>query len=170
MFFLFFSFFFLSVNAFFFLGPGCHKTYSSSVNGQFFESYRGAVVKVVCNPGYTLIGSPSVYCNGIAWNETFPRCKGVYSSFECCCHPFDIKVEFVIYFFPFPAVESNPVKFCQFETEDLCGWSQDPIHDVDWKRQNRSSTSGTVSYFLGRKHKHRMKIHFRSRKHSSKFD
>lgn len=95
--------------------PGCHKTYSSNVNGQFFESYRGAVVKVVCNPGYTLIGSSSVYCNGIAWNETFPRCK---------------------------AAEPNPLKSCQFETDDLCGWSQDPIHDIDWKRQNHLNLSG----------------------------
>lgn len=47
----------------------------------------------------------------------------------------------------FLAMDPNPEKFCQFETEDLCGWSQDPVHDMDWKRQNRSNSSGKVYFY-----------------------
>ncbi|KAK6641400.1 hypothetical protein RUM44_013111 [Polyplax serrata] len=59
---------------------GCIVPSTTRVNGQFIESYRGAVVKIICNPGYNLFGSPSVYCNGYEWNETFPVCKGVMCS------------------------------------------------------------------------------------------
>lgn len=59
----------------FFSEPGCRA--SSYVNGHFLETYKGAVVNVVCNLGYTLIGASStVYCNGTDWNVPFPECKG----------------------------------------------------------------------------------------------
>jgi hypothetical protein len=45
-------------------------------NGQIVESYRGAVVKFLCNPGYALYGSSFTYCDGVVWNGTIPECKG----------------------------------------------------------------------------------------------
>ncbi|EEB15223.1 conserved hypothetical protein [Pediculus humanus corporis] len=91
---------------------GCRAPSATHVNGQFIESYRGAVVKVICNPGYNLVGSPSVYCNGIRWNETFPVCK---------------------------VFNKTPEKSCDFESEDICGWNQDPMHDFDWRRRKKNT-------------------------------
>ncbi|GFS52607.1 MAM and LDL-receptor class A domain-containing protein 1 [Trichonephila inaurata madagascariensis] len=31
---------------------------------------------------------------------------------------------------------------CDFEDPDLCGWSHDPTHDFDWKRNQFSTPSG----------------------------
>jgi hypothetical protein len=45
-------------------------------SGQIVESYRGAVVKFLCNPGYSLFGSSFMYCDGTVWNGTIPECKG----------------------------------------------------------------------------------------------
>lgn len=67
----------------FFSEPGCPRPMNiAQRNGQFLESYRGAVVKVVCNPGYSLVGSPSVYCDGFRWNGSFPLCDGKYKIYR----------------------------------------------------------------------------------------
>ncbi|KAL0276086.1 UNVERIFIED_CONTAM: hypothetical protein PYX00_003743 [Menopon gallinae] len=85
--------------------PGCRA--SSKVNGHFLETYKGAVVNVVCNLGYTLTGASPVYCNGTDWNLPFPECK---------------------------AINPTPPKSCDFENS-LCGWTQDPIGDWLWKKE-----------------------------------
>lgn len=33
---------------------------------------------------------------------------------------------------------------CDFESEDLCGWSQDPMHDYDWRRKSAGSPTAEV--------------------------
>ncbi|PNF23103.1 hypothetical protein B7P43_G09127 [Cryptotermes secundus] len=86
-------------------------------NGQVVESYRGAVVKFLCNPGYSLFGSSIMYCNGAVWNGTIPECK---------------------------ASEKIAQTWCDFESQDLCGWTQDPHHNFDWSRQNFQALSGSV--------------------------
>lgn len=35
-------------------------------------------------------------------------------------------------------------KKCDFETEDLCGWTHDSNHDFDWRRHNFATPSGHV--------------------------
>lgn len=86
-------------------------------SGQVVESYRGAVVKFLCNPGYSLFGSSFMYCNGTVWNGTIPECK---------------------------ASEKIVQTWCDFESQDLCGWTQDPHHNFDWSRQNFQTLSGSV--------------------------
>nr|CAD7407717.1 unnamed protein product [Timema poppensis] len=39
---------------------------------------------------------------------------------------------------------SAPELACDFESEDLCGWTQDPHHDFDWRRQSGPTPSGHV--------------------------
>jgi len=58
-----------------FTEPGC-VSLPYLKNGQIVESYRGAVVKFLCNPGYALFGSSLMYCDGTVWNGTLPQCKG----------------------------------------------------------------------------------------------
>ena len=55
--------------------PGCFAL-PSLKNGQILESYKGAVVRLLCNPGYSLFGSSSMYCNGAVWNGTISECRG----------------------------------------------------------------------------------------------
>lgn len=59
-----------------FTGEGCFTVSNDFVHGQTFESYKGALVKFHCDPGFRLIGSPALYCNSISWNDTIPICKG----------------------------------------------------------------------------------------------
>lgn len=56
------------------LGRGCLSL--DVIHGQILELYRGALVTVDCDPGYSLVGSKSLYCNGSHWNGTAPTCKG----------------------------------------------------------------------------------------------
>lgn len=38
--------------------------------------YNGAILMFFCEPGYILIGSGEIYCNGKQWNVTAPYCRG----------------------------------------------------------------------------------------------
>jgi hypothetical protein len=69
-----------------FTEPGCLPL-PSLKNGETHPNYRGAVVKLTCNPGYALFGSSFVYCNGTAWNGTISECRGDVSILELshCC-------------------------------------------------------------------------------------
>ncbi|XP_054257257.1 zonadhesin-like [Macrosteles quadrilineatus] len=86
-------------------------------HGQVLETYRGALLTVHCDPGYTLIGSQSIYCNGAVWNDTAPTCR---------------------------EDQVTAQKWCDFESEDLCGWTHDQNHDFDWRRHNFATPSGHV--------------------------
>ena len=39
--------------------------------------YNGAILLYFCEPGYTLIGSHEIYCDGRHWNGTVPYCRGI---------------------------------------------------------------------------------------------
>lgn len=68
-----------------FTEPGCSPL-PSLKNGQILESYRGAVLRLLCNPGYSLFGSSFKYCNGAVWNGTVSECRGdVFSVSELSC-------------------------------------------------------------------------------------
>ena len=34
--------------------------------------------------------------------------------------------------------------WCDFESPDLCGWTQDPHHNFDWSRRNFQTPSGNI--------------------------
>ncbi|RVE48736.1 hypothetical protein evm_006630 [Chilo suppressalis] len=95
--------------------PGCIVPILK--HGLTVPSVAEAWVGFFCMPGYKLVGSPAIYCDGRHWNATAPTC--IDSS-----------------------VTSN--LSCNFESPDLCGWTQDALHDFDWERLNKK----TPSYFL----------------------
>lgn len=76
--------------------------------------YNGAILLYFCEPGYTLIGSHEIYCDGRHWNGTVPYCRDTTAS---------------------------PPTQCDFEKPDLCWWEQDPLHDFDWQRHNFETTN-----------------------------
>ncbi|EZA56986.1 hypothetical protein DMN91_011569 [Ooceraea biroi] len=78
------------------------------------QKLNGSILVFFCEPGYTLIGSSEIYCDGRQWNVTIPYCRGMNAS--------------------------APTK-CDFENPDLCWWEQDPLHDFDWKRHNFETPS-----------------------------
>ncbi|CAK9811376.1 MAM and LDL-receptor class A domain-containing protein 2 (Fragment) [Anthophora plagiata] len=76
--------------------------------------YNGAILIYFCEPGYTLIGSAEIFCDGRQWNGTTPYCRDTTAS--------------------------APTQ-CDFEKPDLCWWEQDPRHDFDWRRHNFETPS-----------------------------
>nr|XP_045599913.1 mucin-5AC-like [Procambarus clarkii]XP_045599914.1 mucin-5AC-like [Procambarus clarkii] len=82
-------------------------------HGQREYLYRNAVVLFTCDPGYHLQGSPALSCNAINWNHTAPTC----------------------------VAPANPAMVCDFENEDLCGWSNVRHDDFDWVRKRGPSNS-----------------------------
>nr|XP_032524912.1 cell wall integrity and stress response component 4-like isoform X2 [Danaus plexippus plexippus] len=101
-------------NARHFLGPGCARP--NFENGIQIPTSNGAWVTHFCLPGYKLVGSSVIYCNGRQWNATPPIC---IDSSE----------------------DSSPALSCDFEEPDLCGWTQDEMHDFDWTRFNKKTPS-----------------------------
>ncbi|XP_014489529.1 PREDICTED: uncharacterized protein LOC106752378 [Dinoponera quadriceps] len=89
----------------------------------------GGILMFFCEPGYRLVGSSEIYCNGRNWNETTPSCRDS-----------DVPV---------------PTK-CDFESPDLCLWEQDPHHDFDWKRHNFGTPSFHIG--TGPSHDHTLGV------------
>ncbi|XP_038219249.1 MAM and LDL-receptor class A domain-containing protein 1-like [Zerene cesonia] len=92
--------------------PGCFIP--SVANGISLPSNGGAWVMYFCLPGFKLVGSSVIICDGVQWNASAPTC-----------------------------VDSSqpPQLSCDFESPDLCGWKQDELHDFDWKRLNKRTPS-----------------------------
>ncbi|CAL1278429.1 unnamed protein product [Larinioides sclopetarius] len=93
---------------------GCHRPPHVD-NAQVTMMYRGAVLVYDCLPGYTLDGGASIYCDGRRWSSEPPRCV---------------------------VPTTDPQTSCDFEDPDLCGWSHDPTHNFDWKRNQFATPSG----------------------------
>lgn len=83
-------------------------------NSFVMKSHKSAWLQVFCLPGYNLVGSSFLYCNGVRWNGTTPSCA---------------------------ATKEAQKLSCDFEDSDLCGWTQDEFHDFDWKRINKKTPS-----------------------------
>ncbi|XP_045119380.1 MAM and LDL-receptor class A domain-containing protein 1-like [Portunus trituberculatus] len=64
-----------------------------------------AVVRVTCDPGYTLKGQDIIVCNSRVWNATVPACQASYTS---------------------------PPMACTFE-RDTCGWTNSPHNHFFWE-------------------------------------
>ncbi|XP_050357079.1 MAM and LDL-receptor class A domain-containing protein 2-like [Nymphalis io] len=92
--------------------PGC--TVPSIENGLHMSNFDDAWVIYFCLPGHKLEGSSVIYCDGRRWNATAPTC-----------------------------VDSTTVSAlsCDFETPDICGWTQSELHDFDWRRLNMKTPS-----------------------------
>ncbi|XP_041983697.1 MAM and LDL-receptor class A domain-containing protein 2-like [Aricia agestis] len=91
--------------------PGCDVM--GIDNGMYIE-HSAAWVVYFCLPGYSMLGSQVVYCDGSKWNATAPTCVD----------------------------RNQPTQLsCDFESEDLCGWVQDELHNFDWERKSRKTPS-----------------------------
>ncbi|XP_049296782.1 zonadhesin-like [Anopheles funestus] len=62
-----------------------------------------------CFDGTELAGSRNTYCNGTHWDRPLGVCRRTG--------------------------QGTPTS-CDFEGESLCGWSNDALHDFDWKRSD----------------------------------
>ncbi|XP_026492920.2 uncharacterized protein LOC113398401 isoform X1 [Vanessa tameamea] len=92
--------------------PGCEVP--NIDNGLHMSNFDDAWVIYFCLPGHKLVGSSVIYCDGRRWNSTAPTC-----------------------------VDSTAVSAlsCDFETPDICGWTQSELHDFDWRRLNKKTPS-----------------------------
>ncbi|XP_043477392.1 MAM and LDL-receptor class A domain-containing protein 2-like isoform X2 [Leptopilina heterotoma] len=79
--------------------------------------YDGAILLYFCEPGYRLIGTTEIYCDGRQWNGSIPYCRDT------------------------SAIAPTS---CDFEKSDLCWWEQDPKHDFDWRRHNFETPSAHI--------------------------
>ncbi|XP_028175862.1 MAM and LDL-receptor class A domain-containing protein 1-like [Ostrinia furnacalis] len=96
--------------------PGCPVP--QLTNGLVITSRSDAFLVFFCLPGFKLVGTTAMYCDGKSWNTTMPSC-----------------------------VDSAMVSktSCDFEDPDLCGWIQDSLHDFDWERLNRKTPSSFMN-------------------------
>ncbi|XP_049881951.1 MAM and LDL-receptor class A domain-containing protein 1-like [Pectinophora gossypiella] len=103
--------------------PGCQLP--KIANGVVMTSHKDAWAMVFCLPQHKLLGSPAIYCDGKKWNATAPTCVDA----------------------------TNPSALsCDFEDPNLCGWSQDELHDFDWKRLSKKTPSSFL--FTGPSYDH----------------
>ncbi|KAL0809981.1 hypothetical protein ABMA28_010824 [Loxostege sticticalis] len=103
--------------------PGCPVP--ELKNGLVISTRSDAWLVFFCLPGYKLVGSSAMFCDGISWNATVPTCVDSTISTKLSC---------------------------DFETPDLCGWTQDSLHDFDWERLNQKTPSSFL--FTGPSHDH----------------
>ncbi|KAG5887302.1 hypothetical protein JTB14_006447 [Gonioctena quinquepunctata] len=82
-----------------------------------YPTHNGAVQHFFCKPGYVLKGPADVFCDGYKWDNNAPTCL---------------------------VANTKPKLFCDFEEEDLCGWTHDLNHDFDWIRENYGTPSGSI--------------------------
>ncbi|XP_045519755.1 MAM and LDL-receptor class A domain-containing protein 2-like [Pieris brassicae] len=95
--------------------PGC--TVPSIMNGVRMSQFEDAWITYFCMPGFQLVGSQVIYCDGARWNASAPTCVDTVE---------------------------GPKLSCDFENPDLCGWRQDELHDFDWRRLNGNTPSTFV--------------------------
>lgn len=94
-------------------------------NGTVQLQHDRMTLKLSCKFGFDLAGSETAYCNGKRWDRELGDCR--------------------------PDIGHS--KVCDFETADLCGWSQDRIeNDFLWVRRNGWNTNGKLKF--GPKHDH----------------
>lgn len=79
-------------------------------NNSYIAMFNGdASAWLFCKPGYILAGSGQTHCDGSSWDHALGTCR---------------------------QVSVGPSTWCDFETNDLCGWTVDPTNDFEWKRRN----------------------------------
>lgn len=68
---------------------------------------QGASALLFCMPNYQVVGSHSTFCNGTHWDRPLGTCR---------------------------QTNIGPQTSCDFETADICGWTNDPSNDYEWIR------------------------------------
>lgn len=94
--------------SFFLSESGC-QTIQNPENGYIIRQTGGASIYLYCLPTYQLAGAQMSYCDGLNWDRALGSCR---------------------------QTNIGPQTSCDFEVDDLCGWSADPTHSFEWKRQN----------------------------------
>lgn len=74
---------------------------------------QGASVLLFCMPGFQLVGSSASFCNGTHWDRPLGNCR---------------------------ETRIGPLTACDFETDDICGWMNDPSNDYEWVRRSGYNT------------------------------
>ncbi|XP_018561994.1 uncharacterized protein LOC108904074 isoform X2 [Anoplophora glabripennis] len=97
--------------------PTCLNKVNPPANGLIYPTHNGAVAHVYCKAGYHINGPQEVHCDGRKWDNQMPVCL---------------------------LANTKPKLFCDFETEDICGWSHDLNHDFDWRRESYKTPSGSI--------------------------
>ncbi|XP_055530963.1 uncharacterized protein LOC129721892 [Wyeomyia smithii] len=76
-------------------------------NGFIFYENDKAAATVFCNSEYQALGSLYSYCNGTHWDRTIGKCRRTNSLVSTSC---------------------------DFEVIDWCGWTNEGLHILGWKR------------------------------------
>ncbi|XP_050316191.1 MAM and LDL-receptor class A domain-containing protein 2-like isoform X2 [Anthonomus grandis grandis] len=93
----------------------CAKKDSPPPNGVVLSSHAGAVLNFYCQHGYEINGPSVIYCDGINWDNHKPSC--------------------------IPSHTAVPL-FCDFEDVNICHWTHDLNHDMDWVRDSYKTPTG----------------------------
>ncbi|XP_063698157.1 uncharacterized protein LOC134829092 [Culicoides brevitarsis] len=94
-------------------------------NSVVYPQHENAILTMFCHSGYQRVGSAQAYCDGENWDRPLGVCREISTSVQTSC---------------------------DFEIDDLCGWTQDANHDFDWKRTNGVFFGKVLS--IGPKHDH----------------
>lgn len=105
------------------LESGC-KLPQARPNGYVMIDEKKQQAMLFCQDGYLSAGSTNTYCDGVAWDRELGECR--------------------------PDVQHT--KSCDFETSDLCEWTQDGENDFPWVRRNGWTSFEKLEY--GPKHDH----------------
>lgn len=57
------------------LGSGCSGDFKIE-NGRSLLLFGDALASFECDPGYEIVGSAALSCNGRMWNTSIPTCQG----------------------------------------------------------------------------------------------
>ncbi|XP_049543948.1 MAM and LDL-receptor class A domain-containing protein 1-like [Anopheles darlingi] len=90
--------------------PGC-PTLPTVDSGYILYEANKATAWLSCFERTELAGAKNTYCNGTHWDRPLGICRQTGAS--------------------------TPTT-CDFETESWCGWTNDALHDFDWKRSDGS--------------------------------
>ncbi|XP_066251895.1 uncharacterized protein [Euwallacea similis] len=93
----------------------CAKRDSPPQNGLILPTYNGGVLNFYCQQGFELNGPAAIFCDGSNWDNHRPSCVRA-----------NTKVKL----------------FCDFEDSDLCHWTHDLNHDMDWMRDSYKTPTG----------------------------
>lgn len=105
------------------LEPGCQIP-SDRTNGSVMMDEKKQTVMLFCQNGYLSAGSTMAYCNGRQWDRELGNCRP----------------------------DKGHTKVCDFETNDLCEWIQDPENEFPWLRKNGWTSFEKIEF--GPKHDH----------------
>ncbi|KAL1502100.1 hypothetical protein ABEB36_007295 [Hypothenemus hampei] len=151
-------------------------------NGKFRSRQRGRVVRFYCNPGYFLAGERTLFCSNAMWEEPIPKCvratckqkvnapknglvlqSNVPGMVNFYCQqgyvlngPAAAYCDGVVWDVWNPScipTHEKPSFFCDFEDENICHWTHDISHDMEWTRDNFKTPSG-YSLATGPSHDH----------------